>query len=416
MKRRLALLLFAALLMLSPLVSAQSGGAADEARLQDLNALCDALKSSHKNPFTVISEEEFDRRAEALRGRLCGMSDAQFYYELRALVASVGDSHTTIAYTDSNYRHLRALPFAVTRMQGRWYAAILPSEHAGLLGWEAVSIDGMPMEDVFERAKRIISFDNDVWAAQSFSNAVNFLDALQFLGVTPEDADGVTLALRSDGGEERAVRLGAMTEEEIMRASETGGLAQLSPQSLPATAASGYYRALDLDGALFIQYNTCQEAPDLSMADFAAAVAALLDGGSYGRVLLDLRYNTGGDSSVIAPLLDALEQAKARLGFDVAVLIGEATFSSGVLNAVEAKERLDATLVGQPTGGSVNAFGELGYADLPNSPIRLYVSTKYFEPVPGYGRGPLLPDVTVEPSIDDLLGGRDAAVERALGL
>lgn len=386
----------------------------DTARLEDVDALCAELKAGHANPFTVIAEAEFDRRADDLRARLSGMSDARFYYELRALVASVGDAHTAVDYTDSRYAHLRALPFAVVRMQGRWLAAILPAGYGGLLGWEAAAVEGMPMEEVFARAKTVISFDNEACAARDFSNTINFLDALQFLGVAGEDAQGVTLTLRAADGETRDVFLSAMSEAEITAAA--GGFARLAPSAASETAPSGYYRALELDGgsALFIQYNVCQEAPDLPMADFAEAVRGLLRERGYGRVLLDLRYNAGGNSAVIAPLLDVLEEAKAAQSFACFVLIGGDTFSSGVLNAVEAWQRLGAALVGQPTSGSVNAFGELGSADLPHSPIRLYYSTKYFEPLPGYPAGSLMPDVEIEPSLEEYLAGRDVVVERAL--
>ena len=46
--------------------------------------------------------------------------------------------------------------------------------------------------------------------------------------------------------------------------------------------------------AYYIQYNTCQEAEDLPMEDFAALVAKDLKAGDYSRVLLDLRNNGGG--------------------------------------------------------------------------------------------------------------------------
>lgn len=416
MRYRAALALVFALLAAALPAAAQNGASQSAARLEDIGVLCETIKSGHPNPFTRITEEDFDRRADDLRARLSGMSDARFYYELRALVAAIGDSHTAIDYIDaSRYAQQHALPFAVTRIQGAWYAAILPQEHAGLLGDRVVSIDGTPIETVFERAKALISFDNEGWAAHGFSNTINFLEALQFLGVTGDDAAGVTLTLQS-GGQEASVFLPAMTEEEIMAASTGGGLAQLTPKAYPQTAASGYYRAFEWSGALFIQYNVCQEAPDLPMADFAQAVESLLREGAYGRVLLDLRYNSGGNSAVAAPLFNALDAAQDALDLDVYVLIGEDTFSSAVLNAVEAKERFSAVLVGQPTGGSVNAFGEVRSVDLPNSPLRLTCSTRYFEPLPGYGEGPLLPDVPVEPTLSDLLEGRDAVAERALAL
>lgn len=283
-----------------------------------------------------------------------------------------------------------------------------------MLGWEVAAIDGVPMDEVFERAKSIISHENDVWAAQQFSNTINFLDALQFLGVAPADADGVTLALREDGqAEETALFVPALSEEEVSAAS----FARLTAQSAPATAPSGAYRAMELNAdTFFIQYNVCQEAPDLPMADFASAVGELLRAGSYRKLIVDLRYNTGGNSAVIEPLIAELHGILAERALSVYALIGANTFSSGILAALDVQAHLGATLVGSPTGGSVNSYGELQSFTLPNSPMTVFYSTKYFENVPGYEGSSLQPDVAVEDSLADTLAGRDAAVEYVLGL
>ena len=405
----LVLLLIALLALAIPACAQETSD-----RLADLNALCSGIKAGHKNPFSVISEADFDAQAADIAARLDSMTDARFYYELRALVASIGDAHTTIDYSDSWYAHLLAMPFAVIPAQGRWYAAILPSEHASMLGWEVTAIDGVPIGEVFARAKSIISHENDVWAAQQFSNAVNFLEALQFLGVVPADAGGATLTLReNDQAEETHLLLHALSEAEIM----TADLARLTPQSAPVTAASGYYRALELDGgAFFIQYNTCQEAPDMPMAGFASTVGELLRAGDYGKLILDLRYNTGGNSAVIEPLIAELHAFLQEHEMPVYALIGEDTFSSGIIGALDIEKHLGATLVGSPTGGSVNGYGELQSFTLPNSPMIVFYSTKYFELVPGYEGSSLVPDIAVGATIDDLIAGRDAVVEYVLDL
>ena len=410
--RRLAALTLLLITLLALAVPACAQDSLD--RLEDLSALCSGIKIGHKNPFSVISEEEFDAQTQSIAARLDTMTDAQFYYELRALVASIGDAHTTIDYNDSWYAHLKALPFAVLPAQGRWYAAILPAQNADMLGWEVLAIDGMPTAEVFERAKSIISHENDVWAAQQFSNTVNFLEALQFLGVASADDTGVTLTLREDDAAEPVeLFLPALSEEEIM----TADLARLTPQSAPVTAASGYYRALELGGgAFFIQYNACREAPDLPMADFTSAVGELLRAGDYGKLILDLRYNTGGNSAVIEPLIAELHAFLQEHDLPVYALIGEDTFSSGIIGALDVRKHLGATLVGSPTGGSVNGYGELKSFTLPNSPMTVFYSTKYFDLVPGYEGSSLIPDIAVEATIDDLIAGRDAVVDYVLGL
>lgn len=151
------------------------------------------------------------------------------------------------------------------------------------------------------------------------------------------------------------------------------------------------------------------------METFAAQVEQELSAGQYRRVIVDLRNNGGGSDGVIWPLLQVLRQAMDR-GLEGVGLIGETTFSSAVINAVELQE-MGMTLVGEPASGSVDHFGAVRSAQLPNSGLRLGVSSKYIDlgelldADAGRGVEPLEPDVTVAQTMADTLAGRDTAVE-----
>lgn len=151
------------------------------------------------------------------------------------------------------------------------------------------------------------------------------------------------------------------------------------------------------------------------MADFAGAVAKDLEAGSYDRVLLDLRNNGGGSDGVIWPLLEVLRRAMDG-GCELVGLIGPATFSSALINAVELQE-MGGVLAGEAAGGSVSHFGAVRTFTLPHSGIRGQVSSKYIDLNTlldaGAGRGveALEPDVSLPQTMADTLAGRDTAVE-----
>lgn len=108
-----------------------------------------------------------------------------------------------------------------------------------------------------------------------------------------------------------------------------------------------------------------------------------------------------------------LDAEKAQKGFALYTLIGENTFSSALMNAVQLK-RIGATLVGRPSGGSVNHYGELQSAELEGLPLVVYYSTQRFVMDASYGDGSLLPDITVPFLFENYMSGRDADVEAAL--
>lgn len=103
-------------------------------------------------------------------------------------------------------------------------------------------------------------------------------------------------------------------------------------------------------------------------------------------------------------------------GTEVVGLIGEATFSSAIINAVELQE-MGIPLVGEPASGSVDHFGSVSGFSLPNSGIQIGVSSKYIDlgtlldADAGRGVESLEPDIAVPQTMADTLAGRDTAVE-----
>jgi hypothetical protein len=78
---------------------------------------------------------------------------------------------------------------------------------------------------------------------------------------------------------------------------------------------------------------------------------------------------------------------------------------------LELKERLSSVLVGTPSKGSLNHFGEILHFELPNFPVRVNYSTKYFEYKPGYKGGSIYPDIPVITTYDDYVKGIDKEIE-----
>ena len=95
------------------------------------------------------------------------------------------------------------------------------------------------------------------------------------------------------------------------------------------------------------------------------------------------------------------------------MLIGSNTFSSGLWAAEDFKRQAHAILVGTPTGGRPNSFGEQRSVELPHSGLTLYYSTRKWVRDPHHDPESLEPDVLVEATYADLVGGRDAVLDAA---
>lgn len=396
----------AAVLALALAVPACAAGElSPEQRREDLDALYSTLRRAHPNLFANTPEADFLARRGEIEESLARSGDQTFVMDLQSLAALAGDSHTTLSL-GSLSRLFRAYPLSLIWRDGGWYLAAAPEENRDLLGREVLRAAGIPTEQAVQAFGALLSADNPVKLRRQFRQSCNVADFYEYLGLVGP------LELELEGGESLSlspVAIEALGDMEIALLGD--GLPQ------PATAVRNCnYCAFALDGRTFyIQYNTCAEDKELPMAGFAAQVEAALEQGNYSRIVVDLRSNGGGSDGVIWPLFQVLRRAADR-GAELAGLIGETTFSSAVINAVELQE-MGAVLVGEAASGSVDHFGSVKSFSLPNSGLRAGVSSKYIDLDTlldaGAGRGveALEPDVTVPQTMEDTLAGRDSAVE-----
>lgn len=384
-------------------------------KLEDLNFLSENLEKKHKNLYANISKEEFEAERQKIIDKLSEpMTESEFYYELTSLVSLIGDSHTFIEFSDSRYQHLKALGFAIKKYDDNWYLMMLEEQNQKYLGYQLMAINDVEIEEVYQRAKSICSHENEAWMENQFSNTINFWDALKYLEIIKEEDEGITLFVRKDRDSEiEKLSIKPMTYEEIMSAN----IITKYPEITPQVTVQGLYSAKELtQDAYYIQYNRCQEAEDLSMKDFIEYVREQMQKKSYQKVMIDLRYNSGGNSSIFEPMIEEIRNLQKEQQFKVYVLIGGNTFSSAIINACQLKEETKAVLVGTPTGGNVNAYGETKCFQLPNLPVTVWYSTKYFELIAGYEKDSLYPDIIVSTTFEDYRNGIDREIQTVLEL
>jgi hypothetical protein len=164
---------------------------------------------------------------------------------------------------------------------------------------------------------------------------------------------------------------------------------------------------------LYFAYNVCAEDPKAGpFAKLAAGTLAFVDEHRIDRFVVDLRRNQGGNSEIIKPLIDGLA-ARPQLVGKIYAIIGMHTFSSGMLDAMDLQRDVHATLVGGPTSGKPNAYGEVKLVELPHSHFKLQYSTKHFS-FPTYPGDALVPDVVVPVTSADWFAGRDPALDAIL--
>ena len=134
--------------------------------------------------------------------------------------------------------------------------------------------------------------------------------------------------------------------------------------------------------------------------------------GNIDQFIIDLRLNGGGDNTAYASLLDFISEdpffeEKGRLY----ILIGRATFSAGINLVTDAELNSNAILVGEPTGGSPNQYGDPEGIVLPNSKVRARISTIYWNKIEEDNRLDHRPNISVPLNSKDYFMKRDRALD-----
>ena len=171
-----------------------------------------------------------------------------------------------------------------------------------------------------------------------------------------------------------------------------------------------WYEYLADSQTMYVQYNSCRDRKEQPFTEFTAEVMKDATSQAVKRFVVDLRFNGGGNSMVVQPLVRALKaQRKAK----VFVLVGRDTFSSGFMAARDLHSQSHGILVGEAMGQRPNGYGDIRPLKLPNSGLTAYYCTKYFElakkDVPQ-----VEPDIKVERKAADYFSLKDPAMEYAV--
>jgi hypothetical protein len=391
MFRKMGLLLITFLLTVTHLAAQEP----DE-WIVNLDAILQELPQNHVNPFTRIPENEFLGNGELLRRDIPNLTNQQILMGLARLVASLGDSHTALVWPPQ-----MIYPVQLGVFEEGIYALATYPEASDALGARLVTINGYPITEVIEQVGTVIPHENHGWLNAQLPNYLIRSEVLMGLSIIP-GAESVEWAFVTSDGEAVVVEIAPIAPNAVNAADFV-----TARDSQPRTESTNGFYWLELfdDGTLYFKYNQAVEAPDLPMTQFADILFTVLDEQPVERLVIDLRDNTGGNSTLVDPLIDTLIAHPINTEGRLFVIIGNRTYSSAVLNAVRLSQETNAILVGQPTGGAPDHFGEVQSFDLPFYDLTVNYSTTYFELMPGLQDMTLFPDVVVPVLIADYLAG-----------
>lgn len=376
---------------------------------KDLDVLAVELPAKHKNLFFKMPEAEFRKSLAALKADLPALGPDEILVRLLRLVASVGDSHTGV-----DYRAGRGLPLMVYWFRDGLTVVNTTADYEPILFGRITAVDGVAIDAVTSALASVIPHENEAQVRNQAPGLLVDTVLLHGLGLIASAGSARLTVETPSGGtaaaELRPIAFSTRPTWLVGPADESQTPLYLRKRNVPY-----WFEILPSEKALYFKYNSCREIADRPFPGFVREMFQAADAAAVERLVVDLRHNGGGDSSLFASFLDELRKRPALLRKGrLSVIIGRRTFSSAVLNAVDLRKSTPAVFFGEPTGGKPNHYGELQSFRLPESGLGVTYSIQYFRVVEG-DPASILPDTAVELTLADYLAKADPVLDAALG-
>ena len=381
---------------------------------QDIDTLAENLLEKHPNFFSKHSVEEFENAIDALDSKLDSLSNSQIIMEINRLIALGGDSHTNAGFSEFA-KSMHRLPIQVIVLSDGVFISAATSPNKDLVGKQILKFGDIDAQSAFKKISVLFGYENNSRLINAGSSYITLIPALAAVGLADQhDQDSYNLTIKDETGQ-RVITLDCTTPASRP---QWVSFAQSFKDGLPLMyrKSSGNYQTefLSESKAMYLAYNKCQDAEDFPMKLLITFIMEKSEEFDAQRIVIDLRFNGGGDETILWPFIESLEESERfNAPGDIITLTSRYTFSSAMSNAHQLRDRAGAILIGEPTGGKPNHFGQLSSFELPNSKIIVSHSTKWFQKVQG-DPDAVHPDILIEVGSEDFFAGNDPVLDAAL--
>ena len=369
----------------------------------DLGFLETEIARVHPNPFHAVSRDALHAAFVDLEKRLPKIDRDTAIVGLARVVALLQEGHSQIGLGWDPAIGFGRYPLSLYFFKDGLFVRGAPEALREALGGRVVRIGGMSVEDAATAITPIVQHDNDMTIRDVLPNDLVIPEVLHALGTCPERDRCDFEIVQPSGGRRRltvhAAAPGASIEWVLANSASKNPL----PQYLRNRQKNFWFAPVDGVNALYVAYNAVQDADDETVAQFFDRLFKEAEARGTDYLIVDLRWNNGGDNTLNAPLIRHLAGNKRinRNGH-LFVITGRLTFSAAMNCAMDLEKNTAAIFAGEPTGSRPNQYGDAANIDLPRTKIRVRVSTRYWEDGGAADHRPW-----IAPSISMELGSRD---------
>lgn len=389
----------------------------------DLDFYARRMKQMHWDLYANVTKEAFLGEIEKLKRQVKDLDDSHVRAKLRRITATVGDGHTSSRLNAEGEPRL-TLPLHMFTFTDGLYIIGADEANTGLVGAQVLKVGGMDVDAALKAVRPYTHVDNEMgylaWGPGMLASPI----MLREIGAA-KDTTGAEFTVKKLDEKTETVQVNTVQAP----AGGHGGFLVHGYKYLHDSVESAgrplYLRDpskvlrtefIPEKKTLYFWFGGVTDAPDQSFADFTREMFDILDKNGVENLVIDMRFNGGGNTGLIRPLVYGLMANKTiNQRGHLWVLIGRNTFSAAQ-NTVNFIERhTQATFVGEPTGSRPQFVGESTWFVLPHSRTRVFCSSRYWQQMDSTDeRTWVQPQIAAQMSFADYAAGRDPAMEAVM--
>ena len=301
----------------------------------------------HLDFYFLHSKEELNDFIKKYENEHKINNDYDFYYFMKCLIKFMCgklDAHTNISMKNNNNHY----PISFLTIDNNIYIHKCNDPKYNLS--ELKEINGIKIEKIIDELERCINYGTYSW----------FLVKLDF-GLSEKNT---LLSLPSINSNTNTIEY--KTSKEIIKYD----INKDYTQDFSIFNIDKFEQLKIKDNMLIIKYPSCSSiyVPNIK------EIKKIINKNNITNILLDLRGNTGGNSTLIKPLIRFLKHSKLNL----TTLVDRYVFSSGRFAVIDMK-KIGSKIVGEEIGTPINCFGYTSGNDItPNTNLKFNFAKVYW--------------------------------------
>ncbi len=382
----------------------------------DLDYMARRMEHVHVNLYRKVSRKRFQGEVSRLKHRLPGLTDHQIVVEIMRIIAMAGDGHTHLLWPDTGPYAMPKFPIGFYRFKDGLFVNAAPPAFAAAVGGRVIRIGDKSVEEASKAVEPLCSVDGPMGYLAEVPRLLCSPHVLEAVGII-KDTARVPLVLEKADGSRTTVEL-TLSPPDVKGPWVTLNAAAKSALPLYRWHPDDFYWFEPLPEArlIYFQFNTVANKKDESFDAFCHRMMAFARTSHAENLVIDLRHNGGGDSSLNKALLQELllNDTINRKGH-LFTIIGRDTFSAAMNLVCDLESRTSTLFVGEPTLSGPNFAGQFNPITLPCSHLTLSCTSLNWQlSFSSDRRRWIEPDIVAELSSQDEANNQDPALQAIL--